>query len=305
MNFHRPLLMGVLNVTPDSFSDGGLFERLEVALAHAREMLEQGADIIDIGGESTRPGAKAITPDEEQARVIPVIEALGELRAGGESPRQFRISIDTVNAQTAELAIAAGADIVNDISGGLRDPRIFEVVAGRGVDYVLGHWRGPSERMDEFANYQEVAAEVARELQARVEAALAAGMPRERIVLDPGFGFSKNMAQNWQLAAGLSAVEALGYPVMVGVSRKRFLAKTIADLEEAQAVDNRRRDVATAVLTALLLQHRLWAVRVHDVQSSADAISLVAALRSAEGESSGRVAKVKGSGRASERGAEA
>lgn len=305
MNFHRPLLMGVLNVTPDSFSDGGLFERLEVALAHAREMLEQGADIIDIGGESTRPGAKAITPDEEQARVIPVIEALGELRAGGESPRQYRISIDTVNAQTAELAIAAGADIVNDISGGLRDPRIFEVVAGRGVDYVLGHWRGPSERMDEFANYQEVAAEVARELQARVEAALAAGMPRERIVLDPGFGFSKNMAQNWQLAAGLSAVEALGYPVMVGVSRKRFLANTIADLEEAQAVDNRRRDVATAVLTALLLQHRLWAVRVHDVQSSADAISLVAALRSAEGESSGRVARVKGSDRASERGAEA
>lgn len=286
MNFHWPRLMGVLNVTPDSFSDGGLFERLEVALAHARELLEQGAEIIDIGGESTRPGAKAVTPAEEQTRVIPVIEALSELRDAGGSPSPFRISIDTVNSETAELAIAAGADIINDISGGLRDARILEVAAGREVDYVLGHWRGPSERMDEYANYQEVAAEVARELAARVSVALAAGISPERLVLDPGFGFSKNMAQNWQLAAGLSAVEALGYPVMVGVSRKRFLANTIADLEEAQAVDNRRRDVATAVLTALLLQHRLWAVRVHDVQSSADAIRLVAALREAEGRGS-------------------
>lgn len=284
MSFHRPLLMGVLNVTPDSFSDGGQFERLETALAHARQMLQQGAQLIDVGGESTRPGAKAVTAAEEQARVLPVIEALARLRAGAEAPHPFQISIDTVNAETAEVALAAGADLINDVSGGLRDQAIFEVAARSGVRYVLGHWRGPSERMDEFASYGDVAPDVASELSERVSLALAAGIQSEQLVLDPGFGFSKNMEQNWQLAAGLTALEALGYPVMVGVSRKRFLAGTIVALEEAQAVDNRRRDVATAVLTALLLQHKLWAVRVHDVQSSHDAIRLVEALKNAEGQ---------------------
>ena len=274
MNFHQPLVMGVLNVTPDSFSDGGDFIRLEAALDHARVLQIAGADIIDIGGESTRPGAKRVTLTEEQARVLPVIEAIvAELGA--------KVSIDTMNAETARLAVAAGASIINDVSGGLADPDMFKVAADTGATIVISHWRGFSDQMDTLATYDDVAAEVAAELKLRVDAALATGIKQSQIVIDPGLGFAKDMQQNWKLVARLDKLEQLGYPILVGASRKRFIAGVIEPDEPAE-VSNERRDLATAVLTALLLQRKIWGVRVHNVLATTDAIRVVAALRDAE-----------------------
>lgn len=274
MNFHQPLVMGVLNVTPDSFSDGGDFVRLEAALDHARVLQIAGADIIDIGGESTRPGAKRVTLAEEQARVLPVIEAIvTELGA--------KVSIDTMNAETARLAVAAGASIINDVSGGLADPGMFQVAADNGATIIISHWRGFSDQMDTLATYDDVAAEVAAELKARVHAALEAGIRQSQIVIDPGLGFAKDMQQNWKLVARLDKLEELGYPILVGASRKRFIAGVIEPDEPAE-VSNERRDLATAVLTALLLQRKIWGVRVHNVLATTDAIRVVAALRDAE-----------------------
>ena len=274
MNFHQPLVMGVLNVTPDSFSDGGDFIRLEAALDHARVLQIAGADIIDIGGESTRPGAKRVTLAEEQARVLPVIEAIvTELGA--------KVSIDTMNAETARLAVAAGASIINDVSGGLADPGMFQVVADTGATIIISHWRGFSDQMDTLATYDDVAAEVAAELKARVHAALEAGIKQSQIVIDPGLGFAKDMQQNWKLVARLDKLEELGYPILVGASRKRFIAGVI-EPDEPTEVSNERRDLATAVLTALLLQRKIWGVRVHNVLATTDAIRVVAALRDAE-----------------------
>lgn len=274
MNFHQPLVMGVLNVTPDSFSDGGDFIRLEAALDHARVLQIAGADIIDIGGESTRPGAKRVTLTEEQARVLPVIEAIvAELGA--------KVSIDTMNAETARLAVAAGASIINDVSGGLADPDMFKVAADTGATIVISHWRGFSDQMDTLATYDDVAAEVAAELKLRVDAALATGIKQSQIVIDPGLGFAKDMQQNWKLVARLDKLEELGYPILVGASRKRFIAGVIEPDEPAE-VSNERRDLATAVLTALLLQRKIWGVRVHNVLATTDAIRVVAALRDAE-----------------------
>jgi dihydropteroate synthase len=274
MNFHQPLVMGVLNVTPDSFSDGGDFIRLEAALDHARVLQIAGADIIDIGGESTRPGAKRVTLDEEQARVLPVIKAIvAELGA--------KVSIDTMNAETARLAVAAGASIINDVSGGLADPEMFKVAADTGATIVISHWRGFSDQMDTLATYDDVAAEVAAELKLRVDAALATGIKQSQIVIDPGLGFAKDMQQNWKLVARLDKLEELGYPILVGASRKRFIAGVIEPDEPAE-VSNERRDLATAVLTALLLQRKIWGVRVHNVLATTDAIRVVAALRDAE-----------------------
>ena len=274
MNFHQPLVMGVLNVTPDSFSDGGDFVRLEAALDHARVLQIAGADIIDIGGESTRPGAKRVTLAEEQARVLPVIEAIvAELGA--------KVSIDTMNAETARLAVAAGASIINDVSGGLADPDMFKVAADTGATIVISHWRGFSDQMDTLATYDDVAAEVAAELKLRVDAALATGIKQSQIVIDPGLGFAKDMQQNWKLVARLDKLEQLGYPILVGASRKRFIAGVIEPDEPAE-VSNERRDLATAVLTALLLQRKIWGVRVHNVLATTDAIRVVAALRDAE-----------------------
>lgn len=274
MNFHQPLVMGVLNVTPDSFSDGGDFIRLEAALDHARVLQIAGADIIDIGGESTRPGAKRVTLAEEQARVLPVIEAIvAELGA--------KVSIDTMNAETARLAVAAGASIINDVSGGLADPGMFQVAADTGATIIISHWRGFSDQMDTLATYDDVAAEVAAELKARVHAALEAGIKPAQIVIDPGLGFAKDMQQNWKLVARLDKLEELGYPILVGASRKRFIAGVIEPDEPAE-VSNERRDLATAVLTALLLQRKIWGVRVHNVLATTDAIRVVAALRDAE-----------------------
>ena len=267
----KPLVMGVLNVTPDSFSDGNQYNSVESALDHAKLLVLAGAQIIDIGGESTRPGAERVSVEEEQARVLPVIKAIAELELGAS------ISIDTMNANTAELAIAAGANIINDVSGGLADEAMLGVAAKHDVLIILSHWRGHSDIMNTMASYQNVAEEVATELQSRVDAAVAAVVSREKIVVDPGLGFAKDMKQNWQLVARLDEIEKLGLPILVGASRKRFIAGAL-DEEEPNSVSHERRDVATAVLTALLMQRKLWGVRVHNVLSTVDAISIVSAL---------------------------
>lgn len=277
--FQAPLVMGVLNTTPDSFSDGGQFNAVPEALAQAQLLVEQGAQIIDVGGESTRPGANRVAISEEISRVVPVIEAIVStdwFKASG-----ARISVDTMNAETAKAAIDAGAEIVNDVSGGLADKAMHKTVAATGATYVLSHWRGFSDAMDSMNQYEDVAADVVAELAEQVAIAVANGIPRDRIVVDPGLGFAKDLKQNWELVARLDQLEKLGLPILVGASRKRFLAGVL-DADPA-SVDNNRRDLATAVLTALLLQRKLWGLRVHNVQATVDAIKLVAALRGAQG----------------------
>lgn len=272
MSNPRPKVMGVLNITPDSFSDGNLYNDLESALDQARVLQIAGADIIDVGGESTRPGAERVPLEEEQRRVIPVIEAL--VKEG------MTVSIDTMNSATAKLAIAAGASIINDVSGGKADDNMFQVAAKTGVTIVISHWRGFSDTMDQLNQYADVAKEVALELNQQVEKAIAAGVARDKIVIDPGLGFAKDMQQNWELVARLDELEKLGLPILVGASRKRFIAGALAS--DIQSVGNDRRDLATAVLTALLLQRKLWGLRVHNVLTTVDAINIVAALRAAE-----------------------
>ncbi|MFY7862354.1 MAG: dihydropteroate synthase [Rhodoluna sp.] len=279
MSFNRPLVMGVLNVTPDSFSDGGQFSAEDDALNHARLLIAAGSNIIDIGGESTRPGAERISIEEEQRRVLRVIERIAQepsfIASGA------KISIDTMNAQTAKAAVACGAEIINDVSGGLADENMFAVAAESGAILVISHWRGFSDRMDTLNEYQDIARDVATELSARVEVAVTAGVKREKIVIDPGLGFAKDMQQNWKLVARLDELEKLGLPILVGASRKRFIAGTL-EPDEAGEVSNSRRDLATAVLTALLLQRKLWGIRVHNVLATTDAIDVVEALRNAE-----------------------
>ena len=278
----KPKVMGVLNVTPDSFSDGGKFESLEAALDHARLLLIGGANIIDIGGESTRPGADRISSEEELSRVLPVIEALvAELNATGRS--DVHISIDTMNAATALAAVAAGAKIINDVSGGLADEKMFAVAAATGATLVISHWRGFSTEMDQLNQYLDVAREVAIELQGRIDAALAAGVSKAKIVIDPGLGFAKDMEQNWKLVARLDELQKLGYPILVGASRKRFIAGVLeTELDGTESISNDRRDLATAVLTALLMQREMWGVRVHNVVATNDAIAIVQALRDSQ-----------------------
>jgi len=280
----KPLVMGVLNVTPDSFSDGNQYNSVASAVDHAKLLVLAGAQIIDIGGESTRPGAERVSVEEEQARVIPVIKAIAELQLG------VQISIDTMNANTAELALANGANIINDVSGGLADDEMFAVAAKSNAVIVLSHWRGHSDIMNTMAAYQNVAEEVANELQQRVDAAIAAGIKREKIVVDPGLGFAKDMKQNWQLVARLDEIEKLGLPILVGASRKRFIAGAL-DEEEPNSVSHERRDVATAVLTALLMQRKLWGVRVHNVLATVDAISIVSALHEGSNDAENSSAK--------------
>lgn len=275
-SYKRPLVMGVINMTPDSFSDGGTYNDLGAGLAQARLLILDGADIIDIGGESTRPGAERVPVQEEISRVVPLIEALKATDWFTESGT--KISIDTMNSQTAAAAVAAGASIVNDVSGGLADPAMHKVVAATNATYLLSHWRGFSQNMDSLNQYADIAADVVAELSEQVAIAVANGIPRSRIVVDPGLGFAKDLKQNWELVARLDEVEKLGLPVLVGASRKRFLAGVL-DSENPVSVDNSRRDLATAVLTALLLQRKLWGIRVHNVQASVDAIKLVEALR--------------------------
>ena len=277
--------MGVINITPDSFSDGGQFLDSNEAVNHALELVREGANIIDLGGESTRPGALRVKLADEQARVLPVIEALmqnAEFKSSGAI-----ISIDTMNAQTAALAVAAGATIVNDVSGGLADEKMFAELKNLNCKFIVSHWRGFSETMDSLNNYTSVAKDVAEELIERVAKAEAAGISRDRLIIDPGLGFAKDIAQNWHLVARLDELEKLGLPILVGASRKRFLAGAL-EPQDAAGVSNQRRDLATAVLTALLLQRKLWGVRVHNVATTLDAIKVVEALAFANEESSGQ-----------------
>ena len=271
----RPLIMGVLNLTPDSFSDGGKFVDPVAAMAQAKLMVEQGANIIDIGGESTRPGADRVPLEVEQQRVMPVIEAL--VAADWFAESKVKISIDTMNSETAVAAVHAGASLVNDVSGGLADPKMQRAVAATKATYVLSHWRGFSKDMNTYAEYEDVAKDVAAELAEQVAVAVANGISRDRIVIDQGLGFSKDQAQNWQLVARLDELEKLGLPILVGASRKRFIAGVL-DSEASAEVSNERRDVATAVLTALIMQRKLWGVRVHNVQTTVDAMAMVEAL---------------------------
>ena len=277
--------MGVINITPDSFSDGGEFLDLDQAVSHAITLINDGANIIDLGGESTRPGALRVKLEDEQARVLPVIAALMKDPVFIASKAQ--ISIDTMNAETAALAVAAGAVIVNDVSGGLADEQMFAKLKDLNCKYILSHWRGFSETMDSMNNYTSVAKDVASELIERVAKAEGAGISRDRLIIDPGLGFAKDIAQNWHLVARLDELEKLELPILVGASRKRFLAGAL-EPDDAAGVSNQRRDLATAVLTALLLQRKLWGVRVHNVSTTLDAIKVVEALAFANEESNGQ-----------------
>jgi dihydropteroate synthase len=260
--------MGILNVTPDSFSDGGRYVDRDHAVAHGVAMRDSGADLVDVGGESTRPGAGRVEADVEAARVLPVIR---DLVAEG-----VRVSIDTTRAAVAERAVEAGATIVNDVSGGLADPRMAATVAHARVPWILMHWRGPSARMNELAAYDDVVGEVRAELVARADAAVLAGVDPSRLVLDPGLGFAKTAAHNWALLQRLDVLVALGFPVLVGTSRKRFLGELLAAAGGTPR-PTAGRDVATAATSALAAHAGAWGVRVHDVDTTMDAIAVATA----------------------------
>ncbi|WP_020669741.1 dihydropteroate synthase [Amycolatopsis nigrescens] len=260
--------MGVLNVTPDSFSDGGRYFSVDDALAHARAIWARGADIVDVGGESTRPGAARVDADTEIARVRPVVRELA-----GEG---LRLSVDTTRAKVAAAALDAGAQVINDVSGGLADPDMAGVAADAGVPWVLMHWRGHSKDMNKLASYTDVVAEVRAELAARVDAAMAAGVAAEAILLDPGLGFAKRAEHDWALLHGLDSLLSLGFPVLVGASRKRFLGRLLAGADgEPRPPDG--REVATAAISALAAAAGAWGVRVHEVGASLDAVAVAAA----------------------------
>jgi dihydropteroate synthase len=269
----RCAVMGVVNVTPDSFSDGGLWHDPARAIAHGLALRARGADLIDVGGESTRPGAERVTEREELDRVVPVVRELAD--AG------VVVSIDTMRAAVAEQAVAAGARLVNDVSGGLADPAMAEVVAATGAPFVVMHWRGQSADMESRAVYGDVVAEVVAELTGRVDALLAAGVKEEQLVLDPGLGFAKTAEHNWALLGRLDALTALGRPVLVAASRKRFLGTLLANPETGEPRPARQRDDATAAVSVLSARSGAWAVRVHDVAGTADAVRVVAAWQRA------------------------
>jgi dihydropteroate synthase len=264
--------MGILNVTPDSFSDGGLHADTARAVKHGFALAADGADIVDVGGESTRPGARPVPVGEELARVLPVVR---ELAAGG-----VRVSIDTMHAPVAQAALDAGAFMVNDVSGGLADPRMADLVADAGVPYVVMHWRAPSHRMQRHAHYQDVVRDVRRELRCRVEELTGRGVRGEQIVLDPGLGFAKRPEHDWALLARLSAFTALGFPVLVGASRKSFLATGHGARSQAPAA---ARDAATTAVSALAAAAGAWGVRVHNVPANRDAVRVAAAWHAGGG----------------------
>ena len=266
----RCVVMGVLNVTPDSFSDGGCFADTASAVAHGLAMAAGGADYVDVGGESTRPGADRVDADEECRRVLPVV---AELAGAG-----VRVSVDTTRAEVAEAALGAGAELVNDVSGGLADPSMAPLVADAGVPWVLMHWRGHSREMHAAASYGDVVTEVCAELTARVEDVVAAGVRPDRLVLDPGLGFAKRAEHNWALLAGLDRLVGLGLPVLVGASRKSFLGRLLATPDGALRPAEQRDD-ATLATTVLAAEAGVWGVRVHDAAASADAVRTVAAVQ--------------------------
>ena len=269
-----PRVMGVLNVTPDSFSDGGLHVDPESAFTAGLAMWDAGADIVDVGGESTRPGAYRIPESLETARVLPVIAALAG--AG------VAVSVDTTRASVAAAAVEAGAVMVNDVSGGRADPDMHRTVASLPtVDYVLGHWRAPSAVMDRHARYVDVVAEVVDELRRQIDLACTAGIDEDRIVTDPGLGFAKTADHNWTLLAAIPRLVDLGPRVMVGASRKRFLAALPGEGAPAASREAGQRDAATVTTTAWAALHGVWAVRVHAVRPSLDAVAVIDRLRRA------------------------
>jgi dihydropteroate synthase len=266
------VVMGVLNVTPDSFSDGGRFQDLDDAVAHALALRRAGADLVDVGGESTRPGADRVEARTEQRRVLPVLRALA---AAG-----VPTSIDTTRAEVARAAVEAGAAVVNDVSGGLADPAMAEVVAQAGVPWVLMHWRGHSRDMQELARYGDVVAEVRDELRRQVDAALAAGVDPSKIILDPGLGFAKRPEHNWRLLARLDELVAVGLPVLVGASRKSYLGSLLAGPDGTPRPVG-EREAATVATSVLAVQSGAWGLRVHDVRSTVDALRVLQATRAA------------------------
>jgi dihydropteroate synthase len=249
------LVMGILNLTPDSFADGGRHNSFEAGVARGVEMIAEGVDIIDIGGESTRPGADRISAEEEQARVLPVITELAK--------HGVKISIDTMRADTAEKAVQAGAAIINDVSGGLSDPAMFATVKKLGVPYILMHWRGESKDMNSRAIYSDVVTDVISEINSQIDAALDAGINKSQIIIDPGLGFAKDAEHNWEILRNLKAFTSMGYPVLIGASRKRFLGGDNPD----------EREAATIELTKTLVPQGIWGVRVHSVKPHVDVIA--------------------------------
>jgi dihydropteroate synthase len=268
----RIVVVGVLNVTPDSFSDGGRYAGLDDAVEHAHAMRAEGADLIDVGGESTRPGARRVDAAEEIRRVIPVISELA--RQG------IPVSVDTYRAAVAEAALASGASVVNDVSGGLGDPNMAAVVRDADCPWFLMHWRGHSDTMQRLARYDDVVSDVRDELCQRIEAAVSSGVDPARLVIDPGLGFAKTAAHNWALLGHLHVLLALGLPVLVGASRKSFLGALLASEQGSPRDVDHREDATTAITTFAALQGA-WGVRVHNVMPSVDAARAVAAIQRA------------------------
>jgi dihydropteroate synthase len=265
----RTLVMGVVNVTPDSFSDGGEWFEAAAAIGHGRVLLDEGADIVEVGGESTRPGAERPQVEEELRRVLPVIAGLAATGAV--------VSVDTMRAEVAEAAVRAGAGLVNDVSGGRADPEMFATVARLDVPYIVMHWRGHAAEMQSRAVYDDVVVEVTDELRRQTDAALSAGVRPDHLIVDPGFGFAKTAQHNWQILRRLPELDALALPLLIGVSRKGFLGTLLADAS-GHARPAQQRDDATLALTALVARENVWGVRVHAVRPSRDAVAVVQQL---------------------------
>jgi len=263
----RCLVMGIVNVTPDSFSDGGLWSEPVAAVKHGLQLLAEGADILDVGGESTRPGSSRTDVDEELRRALPVVR---ELAAAG-----AMVSIDTMRSEVAAQAVEAGAAVINDVSGGRSDPQLLSVAAQAEVPLILMHWRGHSAVMADLVQYDDVVTDVVAELSTAIEGALNAGVDADRLIVDPGLGFAKLAAHNWALLARLDALLALGRPVLVGASRKRFLGELLAD-SSGELRPPQARDAGSAAVAALAAAAGAWCVRVHDVGPSVDAVRVVA-----------------------------
>ncbi|MGW6056906.1 dihydropteroate synthase [Streptomyces sp. NPDC055189] len=270
----RCAVMGVVNVTPDSFSDGGRWFDTTAAVKHGIDLVAQDADLVDVGGESTRPGAPRVDEDEELRRVIPVVRGLAS--------EGVTVSVDTMRATVAEQALAAGAVLVNDVSGGLADARMVPAVAAAGAPFVVMHWRGFLTDIHAKPVYEDVVSEVVAELHARVQAAIEGGIAPERIVIDPGLGFSKDVEHDLALLGRLDSLRELGHPILVAASRKRFLGRVLAGPEGAPP-PARERDAATAAVSAIAAHQGAWAVRVHEVRATADAVRVAHAVTSAAG----------------------
>ncbi|WP_331744186.1 dihydropteroate synthase [Kitasatospora sp. NBC_01300] len=268
----RCAVMGVVNVTPDSFSDGGRWLDPGRAVDRGLLLAEQGADIVDVGGESTRPGAARVSEEEELRRVLPVVRSLTD--------KGVLVSIDTMRARVAEEAVEAGARIINDVSGGRADAGMARAAARAKVPFVVMHWRGQSAHMDELAAYEDVAAEVIREVARQMDAVVSAGVDPSQVIVDPGLGFAKRRQDDWALLASLDAWRVLGRPLLVAASRKRFLGELLADPHTGEARPARERDAATAAASVLAAAQGAWAVRVHEVRDTADAVRVEAAIRS-------------------------